>query len=83
MYPDTFLKLHLVKFIYSEKATKIWHTFHSLFEITYIVASNYMWKMGQVFVPFSEYLNFTIPQIFIMIPWDIFSALKRNPKIEM
>ena len=46
----------LLKFRYSEKATKIWPIF--FFGIMYLVALNYNWKMGQTFVAFSEYLNF-------------------------
>ena len=32
----------------------IWH---------YLVSSNYKWKMGQIFVAFSEYLNFKLPWV--------------------
>ena len=46
------------KFRYSEKATKSWSIFLSF--LHYLVTSNYnYWKMGQMFVAFSEYLNFT------------------------
>ena len=50
-----------VKFRYSEKATQIWSIFFFLFDITYLISSNYKWKMGQIFVAFSEYLNFICP----------------------
>ena len=33
-----------------------------LFFLHYLVASNYKWKMGQIFVTFSEHLNFTKTQ---------------------
>ena len=29
-----------------------------------MVTSNYKWKMGQIFVAFSEYLNFTSAMIY-------------------
>ena len=48
-----------LKFKYSEKATKICPFSHFLFDI-YLVASNYNWKICQIFVSFSEYLNFTM-----------------------
>ena len=35
-----------------------------LFISHYLVASNYKWKMGQIFVAFSEYLNFSRLRIF-------------------
>ena len=41
----------------SEKVTKIWPFFHSFFWHDF-AATNYKWKMGQVFVAFSEYLKF-------------------------
>ena len=55
-------KQHVIslKFRYSEEATKMWPIFHSFFDITCYVVSNYKWKMGQLFVAFSEYLNFMI-----------------------
>ena len=46
-------RIEIAKFRYSEKANLplfFWH---------YLVASNYKWKMGQIFVAFSEYQNFT------------------------
>ena len=47
-------------FRYSTKTKKIWPIIHFLFDITYyLVASGYKWKMGHIFVAFSEYLNFT------------------------
>ena len=48
-----------LKFRYSEKATKICPIFHlHSFETTkYKVMSNEKWKMGLIFVAFSEYLN--------------------------
>ena len=49
---STLLKL---KFKYSEKAQKFGSS--STFYLA-LVTSNYMWKMGQIFVASSEYLNF-------------------------
>ena len=50
-----------VKFRYSEEAkTNCPHP--PLFVLHYLLASKFKWKMGQMFVAFSEYLNFTIVQ---------------------
>ena len=68
-----FLILRL-KFRYSEKATKIgpsstgfWH---------YFVASNESWKMGQIFVAFSEYLNFNYSHRYLM--WGFENVIKKG-----
>ena len=45
----------LLMFRYYEKAKTFLAFFHSF------LASNYKWKMGQIFVAFAEYLNFTVP----------------------
>jgi hypothetical protein len=50
------LTIQVVKFSYSEMASKDSTIFHFLIDIT--VALNYKWKMGQIVVVFSEYLNF-------------------------
>ena len=47
----------LIKFRYSEKATEIGSVFQFFWH--YLLSSNHKWKMGQNFVAFSEYLNFT------------------------
>ena len=46
-------KTETLKFGYSEKKTHKSLAFHFLFDV-----SNYKWKMGQIFVAFSKYLNF-------------------------
>jgi hypothetical protein len=48
-----FYPLKMVKFKYSENATKIWPIFYYFFDIT-------KWKMGIIFAAFLEYLNFTV-----------------------
>ena len=56
---------NLLKFRYSEKATKISSIFQFFWH--YLVASNYKWKMGQIFVAFSEYLNFNQSERFLFV----------------
>ena len=53
-------KQHVIslKFRFFEKATKIWPIFHSFFFWHCLAVSNYIWKMGQLVVAFSKYLNF-------------------------
>ena len=46
----------LVKFIYSEKATKFWEI--STVDLFYVVSVKSTVKILQNFVAFSEYLNF-------------------------
>ena len=53
---DSFLQLFLVKFIYSEKATKFFEIFTLL--LSYVVPAKGKVKISQNFVAFSEYLNF-------------------------
>ena len=48
--------LWLVKFIYSEKATKFCEIFHLL--LSYVVPVKSKGKILQNFVAFSEYMNF-------------------------
>ena len=49
-----------LKFIYFERATKIWQNLQILFEITYLVASREVWRFHHdIFMAFSEYMNFT------------------------
>ena len=50
-----------INFKYSEKSTKIWPIFH--FDIVFDINK---WKIGQIFVAFSEihtYLNFILPTV--------------------
>ena len=49
----------LLKFRYSEKATKFEKIFYLKFDVKYWVASNFKWKIFSNFVAFSEYPNFT------------------------
>ena len=49
----------IVKFIYSEKATKFWEIFTLLLSYVVPVKSNV--KISQNFVAFSEYMNFMQP----------------------
>ena len=44
-----------LKFRYSEKANKIWPIF---FFWHYLVASNYKWKIGQIFVAFILFIMY-------------------------
>ena len=44
----------MVKFIYLEKATKIWRNFQILFKIT-LVESKKISRVRQIFVAFLEY----------------------------
>ena len=55
----------LLKFIYSEKATKFCEIF-TLF-LSYVVPVKSKAKISQIFVAFSEYMNFTIKREFILI----------------
>ena len=48
---------NLLKFIYSEKATKFCEIFTLL--LSYVVAVKSKVKISQNFVAFSEYMNFT------------------------
>ena len=48
----------IVKFIYSEKATKVFKIFTIL--LFYVVPVKSKVKISQNFVAFSEYMNFTI-----------------------
>ena len=52
---NSFWKTSFLQMRIPGKATKFWPIFHFLFDITYIIASNYKWKMGQIFVAYSEY----------------------------
>jgi hypothetical protein len=52
----TIRKQKIVNFINSEKAAKIWSIFQLFWH--YLLASNYKWKMDQIFSAFREYLNF-------------------------
>ena len=52
----------MVKFIYSEKATKFWEIFTLL--LSYVGPVKIKVKISHNFVAFSEYMNF----IFIFIP---------------
>ena len=54
----------LVKFIYSEKATKFWEIFTLL--LSYVVLVKSKVKISQNFVAFSEYMNFIFLFIVIM-----------------
>ena len=54
---DSFLQLFLVKFIYSEKATKFFEIFTLL--LSYVVPAKGKVKISQNFVAFSEYMNST------------------------
>ena len=63
-----------LKFRYSEKTTNIWPIFHSFFWQPF-AASNHKWKMRQIFVASSEYLNFT----YLETPtWNTYSKLKKK-----
>ena len=53
-----FRKRTFIKFWYFEKAAK--NLAHLFFQFSYLVTSNYRWKMRQIFVAFPEYLNFTL-----------------------
>ena len=54
----------IVKFRYSEKATKFWSIFHLKFDV------KKEWTMWQMFVVFSEYMNLIIfSYINIQTPW--------------
>ena len=46
----------VVKFIYSEKATKFWEIFTLI--LSYVVSVKNKVKISQNFVAFSEYMNF-------------------------
>ena len=50
------MKLFLLKFIYSEKATKCFENFTLL--LSYVVPVKSKVKISQNFVAFSEYMNF-------------------------
>ena len=71
------LKMKILKFIYSEKATKF---FPLLFTVCTIVKSK--GKILQNCVAFSEYMNFTylywISQVLLNI-WDIWLITKNSP----
>ena len=60
-----FLKWYflLLKFIYSEKATKFWEIFTLL--LSYVMPVKSKVKISQNFVAFSEYMNFIILYRFI------------------
>ena len=52
----------MVKFIYSEKATKFWKI--SKLDLSYVVMVKSAVEISQNFVAFSEYMNFNVfPQI--------------------
>ena len=51
----------LLKFIYSEKATKFWEIFTLL--LSYVVQVKSKVKISQNFVAFSEYMNFIYNEI--------------------
>ena len=55
----------LLKFIYSEKATKFWEIFTLILTTVHTVKSKM--KISQNFVAFSEYMNFT--ESFEIISW--------------
>ena len=57
IFPQTDLGV-IVKFIYSEKATKFCEIFPLLLTTVHTVKSNV--KISQNFVAFSEYMNFTM-----------------------
>ena len=48
----------MVKFVYSEKATKIFEIFTLLLTVLHTVKSKV--KISKNFVAFSEYMNFTV-----------------------
>ena len=57
------LKLKPTYFRYVVKVQIFWENLKNLAHLPlfiwqYLVASNYKWKMSQIFVAFSEYLNF-------------------------
>ena len=54
-----FSPLKLIKFMYSEKATKFCKTF--TFLLSYLVPVKSKVKVSQNFVACSEYMNFTLP----------------------
>ena len=59
------------KFTYLTKVQIFWEGHKNLFYLQlfiwyYLVASNYKWKIGQIFVAFSEYLNFNQPCQYFM-----------------
>ena len=51
--------MYIIKFIYSEKATKFWEIFPLLLTVCTVVKSK--GKISQNFVAFSEYMNFNKP----------------------
>ena len=56
----------LLKFIYSEKATKFCEI--STLLLSYVVSVKSKVKISQTFVAFSEYMNFVFNTLFL---WDI------------
>ena len=57
--------LNILKFIYSEKATKFCEIFTLL--LSYVVPVKSKVKISQNFVAFSEYMNFTAAFIYLFI----------------
>ena len=63
-----------IKFRKSEVDTQ---TFIFHFFLHYLIAPNKKWKAGQIFVAFSEYLNFR----FFFVNFDIFESTFEHPGI--
>ena len=59
----------ILKFIYSEKATKFWEIFTLLLTVCSVVKSKVM--ISQNFVAFSEYMNFIIAAMIVEIKFKI------------
>ena len=71
-----YISLNFLKFIYSEKATKLCEIFTLLLAVCTVVRSKV--KMLQNFVAFSEYMNFTIRYTFGPKPKVDFLKLKQS-----
>ena len=62
-------QLTLVKFIYSEKVTKVWEISNLL--LSYVVPVKSKVEILQNFVAFSEYMNFIYPRKNMMIFYEM------------